>query len=375
MPTATHYLWWSRLLTSASHVPAPSLACGVKCSKRRCCSGEVLWKTVQTTGTVCEVSFRPTAADTIRRAWTRRHTHRRSAQRALTVTCLALGAFGGISAGAAACSPDTAVHTDRLAATVNRAVVVDGFADAFINAYLSGAAGPTPLPLTEFTSVPIDPPPVPLTVIKTGAWSTQPADSGYANIDYWSVVIGAFVKPLGKAPQLWFYQVPVAVVDGAPRIPAAPAFLNGPPPGYDPELAYPAAVATNSDAHQAIAGFLDSWLAGAGDISRYSTAETIAAFTDTPFTRITVSEIKAATEIPAAPADGFKTQILATVIGHDGDRIAQTLTYPLTVSYRTNKWFITDIDLAPRLGARLNESTAPMPHQKTSPPTKKSPRG
>ncbi len=321
------------------------------------------------------MSFRPTAADTIRRAWTRRHTHRRTAQRALTVTCLALGAFGGISAGVAACSRETAVHADRLAATVNRAVVVDGFADAFINAYLSGATGPTPLPLTAFTSVPIDPPPVPVTVIKTGAWSTQPAESGYANIDYWSVVIGAFVKPLGKAPQLWFYQVPIAVVDGAPRIPAAPAFLNGPPPGYDPELAYPADVATPSEAHHTIAGFLDSWLAGTGDINRYSTAETIAAFTDTPFSRITVTTVKAATEIPAIAEDGFSTQILATAIAHDGDRTAQTLTYPLTISYRTNKWFITDIDLAPKLGARLNESAAPIPHENTSTPTRKPTRG
>lgn len=321
------------------------------------------------------MSFRPTATDTIRRAWTRRHTHRRTAQRALTATCLALGAFGGISAGAAACSPNTAVTADQLTATVNRAVVVDGFADAFINAYLSGPTGPTPLPLTEFTSVPIDPPPVPLTVIKTGSWSAAPADSGYANIDYWSVVIGAFVKPLGEAPQLWFYQVPVAVVDGAPRIPSAPAFLNGPPPGYDPELAYPAAVATNSDAHHTVAGFLDSWLAGAGDISRYSTAETIAAFTDTPFTRITVTEVKATNEIPATPDDGFNTQILATATAHDGDRIAQTLTYPLTISYRTNKWFITDIDLAPKLGTQLNKAAAPTPHKSTATPTRKPTRG
>ena len=45
-------------------------------------------------------------------------------------------------------------------------------------------------------------------------------------------------------------------------------------------------------------------------------------------------------------------------MAQDRDRITQTLSYPLTISYRTNKWFVTDIDLAPKLGGRLSETAA-----------------
>ena len=320
--------------------------------------GELLWKTTGTSGIVLSVSFRPTAADRLHRAWARRHTHRRTVQRAATVTCLALGAIGGLGTLAGACSPDTSVTAEQMAVTLNRSVAVEGFADAFINAYLSGAKGPTALPLTAFTSVSITAPPVPVSVIKTAPWSARPQDSGYANIDYWSVVIGAFVKPLGKSPQLWFYQVPVAVVDGAPRVTSAPAFLNGPPPGYDPELAYPVDVLAHSAPADTVAGFLESWLSGTGDITRYSTAPGISTFPETPFTRITSTSLKSTTEIPTQPAEGFSTQVLATITAQDRDRITQTLSYPLTISYRTNKWFVTDIDLAPKLGGRLSETAA-----------------
>jgi hypothetical protein len=185
------------------------------------------------------VSFRPSAAARIRDTWTRRRPHQRTIKRTATVLCLALGVYGGLSAVAAACSHDSAVSAEQLVATVNRAAAVDGFADAFVTTYLSGGGADA---LADYTGARIEPSPVPVTIIKTTPWSTQRQSSGFGNVDYWSVVIGAFVKPVSQQPQLWFYQVPVTVVGGTLRAVTAPSLVNGPGPGYDTETAYPSQV-------------------------------------------------------------------------------------------------------------------------------------
>ena len=53
--------------------------------------------------------------------------------------CLALGAFAGINTFVAGCGADSAVSAEQVSATIHRAAAVDGFADAFLNVYLSGA--------------------------------------------------------------------------------------------------------------------------------------------------------------------------------------------------------------------------------------------
>lgn len=311
------------------------------------------------------MSFRPSPVERIRSTWTRRRPQQRTVQRAATVVCLTLGLVGGLNALTSACTENTAITSEQLSAIVNRSTVVQGFADAFINVYLSGggtyhsSSRSTALALTAFTSAQIEPPAKPVSVIKTAPWSAQPLNSNFANVDYWSVVIGAFVKPIAKAPQLWFYQVPVAVVSGAPRITSAPAFINGPPPGYDADLSYPADVPATSDAYQTASGFLTSWLTGAGDISRYSISPAITPFSPPPFSSVTINKMDSADEIPTpAPDDGFTTQILITATAVQ-DGAEQKLTYPLSVTYRSNKWFITDIDLAPKLAGRMNEPPTP----------------
>jgi hypothetical protein len=280
----------------------------------------------------------------------------RTLQRAAVAVCLGLGAIGGINALASGCSTTSAITAAQMAATLNRAAAVDGFAQAYLLTYLSGAGSTGAL--AAYTSAHVDPSPVPAAVIATAPWSHARTDSGFGNVDYWSVVIGAFVKPAGRPPQLRHYQVPIAVIDGQPRAVSAPALVNGPGAGYDAELGYPEQLPAGNAFADTVSGFMAAWLAGAGDLQRYADSPDIRPFTPAPFARVAVAGIAADTAIPAAPPDGFTARILVSATAQDSATAATSLTYPLSVAFRGGKWFITGIDLAPRLGGRITPVTA-----------------
>lgn len=318
------------------------------------------------------MSFRPTPVSRVRQEWARRQPRLRTVQRATTVTCLALGTFAGINTIASSCSSTAAVSATQVSTTINRASAVDGFADAFVNVYLSGAGSEA---LSNYTSVHVDPSPVPVVVLKSAPWSTQHADSGFGNIDLWSVVVGAFVKPVGRAPQIRHYQVPVAVIDGTLRAVSAPALVNGPTLGFDPELAYPQQLGAGNDLYDTVAGFLSAWLTGGGDLQRYSASPNIHPFSPAPFTQVAVSSIAAGSAIPVVPAEDYTARILVNTTAQDADMATTVLSYPLTVSFRGGKWFITDIDLTPKLGGRITPVTAsPTPETTPRPAAWTSPR-
>ncbi|BEL42063.1 conjugal transfer protein [Mycobacteroides abscessus] len=306
------------------------------------------------------MNFRPSPTARARSWWSDHKPDRRTLSRAAVLASLGLGVLGGLNTVASSCAPHDTVTTDQLNDTVNRATAVKGFADAFINVFLAGKSAGT---LTAFTDAPITASAIPVTVIKTAPWSAKPQPSGYANVNYWSVVIGAFVKPISAAPELRFYQVPVAVVEGTLRVTAAPAFVNGPDLGYDIELDYPAEVSNNTDLYNTAADFLNTWLVGtaahpaSGDINRYSIADHIQPFDRAPFTGITIDAINAQKDIPANAQNGYSTKILVTAEGAADDKTNQTITYPLTVIRQSDKWFISDIDLAPQLAGRITKPT------------------
>ena len=311
------------------------------------------------------MSFRPTPAARFRQQWALRRPVIRTAQRAATLICLALGGFAGLNTLAAGCATNSAVSSEELAAVINRAAAVDGFADAFLTAYLSGSGADA---LTDYTSARIEPSPVPVSVIKTAVWSTQPTPSGFGNIDYWSVVVGAVIKPVGRPPQVRHFQIPIAVINGTLRAVSAPALVNGPALGFDPELAYPHQLGAGNELYDTVSGFLTAWLAGGAELQRYSTSPTIRPFDPAPFSRVQVSAIAADTAIPAAPTEGFTARILVTANAQDTGLATSTLAYPLTVTFQGGKWFIADIDLTPKLGGRISPATAAPPTPPTTPP-------
>jgi hypothetical protein len=292
------------------------------------------------------------------------------------MACLGLGAYGGTAAIAAGCTPNIAVTAPQLDSAINRSAAVEGFADAYVNVFLTGNTNPAAL--AAFTGADINPSALPATVIKTAPWSAKPIPSGFDNVDYWSVIVGAFVKPVAKAPELRFYQVPVAVVLGNPRAVSAPALVNGPDLGFDIRLAYPSHVSADTDAYQTITDFLSAWLKAttnhpaSGDISRYSTSPIIKSLQNAPFTSISIQSVRAAADIPATARNGFITKILVTANGKSDDSTEQTLTYPLTLTRQSNKWFISDIDLAPELSGHITKAT---PTQTVAPTTTTSPNG
>lgn len=288
--------------------------------------------------------------------------------------CLGLGALGGANAIATSCSPHSTVSAAQVADLINRGEAVSGFADACVRTLLTANSAGA---MTECTSARINPSALPTMVLATNTWSTKPEPSGFSNVDYYSVVIGAFVKPLASAPELRFYQVPVAVVNGLPRATAAPALINGPDVGFDIELDYPTQVSTDSDVHKTVADFLTAWLTGtitnpgSGDIGRYNISQQIRRFENAPFATVAIQTMNAQTNIPSTAKNGFTTRILVTAKGIGNDSTEQTLTFPLTIVRQSDKWFVADIDLAPHLAGRISK---PTPNTPAGSPSRQPPR-
>lgn len=306
------------------------------------------------------MNFRPSTRDRIRHAWTQYRPSRQTLARSGVAACLALGAIGGAGQIAAFFTSEDTITASQADADFNRGTAVGGFADTYVDVFLAGGSATA---LAAFTSADITPSPVPVSVIKSIPYSVARQPSGYANVESWSVVIGALVKPSAKAPELQFYQVPVAVVQGTPRATTAPAFVNGPDIGFDADLDYPSQVSQDSPAYSTVADFLDAWLKSTpqqpagGDISRYSISPNIRPFNPAPFTSVTVDSINAHNDIPADAKNGFTTKILVTAHGSTKGRANETLTYPLAIVRQSDKWFISDIDLTPQLGGRITKAT------------------
>ncbi|EUA17295.1 hypothetical protein I552_0496 [Mycobacterium xenopi 3993] len=83
-----------------------------------------------------------------------------------------------------------------------------------------------------------------------------------------------------------------------------------------------------------------------------------------------MQSIFAATDIPANASNGTTTRILVTAKGKADDRTEQTLTYPLTLTRQSNKWFISDIDLAPKLSGHITKATPTQATPTTTSPPK-----
>lgn len=210
----------------------------------------------------------------------------------------------------------------------------------------------------------VDPPSAPA---KTG--STPQGGPVRAAGENYSVVVSVSVVAVGSdpaaKPQRRYFAVPVVFVGDDARAAAVPAAVPAPSTAGDLVLGYRFRVGLEHSLTQSINQFLSAMVAGAGEISRYtSPGSQIRAVTPAPYTSAQITDLLSDTDFSAnataSPADGATARVLASAIVIGTDR-AQTSTvqYPLTAIARGGRWEVSALDSMPLLAASTGSSATP----------------
>lgn len=133
-------------------------------------------------------------------------------------------------------------------------------------------------------------------------------------------------------------------VVGLPAPVAAPGKVD-----QAPTLVYGSQLAPTSAAATAVTAFLGAYLAGSGDITRYTSPTTeISAIAPAPFVTLDATDLRVDIEPAEQPADGNTARVLATVVLTNPLEQTLTSSYALTITARASRWEVTSIDSAPQ---------------------------
>lgn len=178
----------------------------------------------------------------------------------------------------------------------------------------------------------------------------------------WTISMAMDVTPPGGSSQRRYFQVPVAVSGGAGTAQAqpmtVPAEISGPGRSVATGMAYSATVSTSGAAATAVHGFLTAFVAGSGDLTRWSSPQlTLAPVTPAPYGDVQVAQLLASEDVPGLstgqPTDGAVAHLLATVMMRlipavDGQADTfRTGQYLLTLTARAGRWEVSALDAGP----------------------------
>ncbi len=191
-----------------------------------------------------------------------------------------------------------------------------------------------------------------------------------AGTSFVNVVVAANVKELSvsdaaeESTTAWprrYYQVAIAVGSDALRAVGLPAQIAAPQQGSATALVYNQLVSGSDPAAETVSAFLGAYLAGSGELSRYTSPGTdIAPITPAPYVDAKVDELRADVMPKGSPDDGDTVRVLATVALLSPLEQQLTSTYSLTLTARASRWEVSAIDLAPQ-AAPGKESNTPTP--------------
>lgn len=299
----------------------------------------------------------------LNRTWNSRlSTSRSTAATVGRYTMVVLAAIGGLSVvwqflfG----HPTDVVTPAR--SVVNKSAVVSAFAQDYVTTWLT-ATSTNSAALTQFVSVNTNDlklPSTPAVVISAPtvvAVTFEGAAARDAEGQMFSVVVGVNERPYESAsPTRALYRVPVVWSKFGPRAASLPARVEGPGPGADLPMAYPATLAASDPAFAVVSGFITAYLTDEGGVDRYATSDSMLVglggvyqqLTDAKGNRIPlVTDVTATAAPPAIPADGQTVQVLAQVTAVTSQYAQVHLVYPLTLRGVGGHWSVAAIDRVP----------------------------
>jgi Conjugative transposon protein TcpC len=256
----------------------------------------------------------------------------------------------------------TTPAADSTVTVVGHAQLAGAFAQDFVTTYLTTAEGQKDR-LREFinssTSLQLSPSrrdvSDPAVVYLRRTVATE-------RLEVWAVTVS--VRLNGSAQDTGsgtgsrqYYGVAVSLADGGLRALAAPALVGAPPTGPDLTTAYTGPCPVETPLATAVSGFLSAYLAGSGDISRYTTANTgIAALQPAPFTEL--ESVAVISDDTRCGTERSTVRVLATVTPRDRAGPSATLAYPLTMARADGQqWQVQSMDVVPALTDPVSVTT------------------
>lgn len=171
-----------------------------------------------------------------------------------------------------------------------------------------------------------------------------------------TVIISATVKSTSKEGKeettTWtpyWYQVAVQTRDGAMAPAGLPTPVAMPATAEAPTLGYPTRV-TNRDVHDTVQDFINAYLTGQGDVTRFVAPETtITAIIPAYWDTATVKALNSSQEITdAQPTNGQRAEVLVNV-NLTRESTTRPAQYVLGLKVRDGRWEIDSLKSAPTL--------------------------
>ncbi|MFC5149000.1 conjugal transfer protein [Streptomyces aureoversilis] len=293
---------------------------------------------------------------------------------------VASGPLMGIAALAASSGPAQGAPKKTAAVRQASGTGPSGFATLYVTAFLEAGEG-TERSLAPYFSgaVNLTVPPGTRSVTRSAVLGARETAPGY-----WSVTIAATVtvkdkKGTAGPAAVQYYRVGVQALgpENAGGTSSSGDALVGytatslPAQVAAPEALKPGALgygtsrgsSTSDPATETASGFLGAYLAGSGDLSRYtSPGVRLQPVAPAPYTAVKVTHVD--DDSPSAgdqkvPGDGAKRHLLVSIAATDKDGRAWPLTYALDLSSRAGRWEVAALADAPVLKPDSQPSAAP----------------
>ncbi|MFF4534040.1 conjugal transfer protein [Streptomyces sp. NPDC001407] len=314
--------------------------------------------------------------------WKTSTAHLSGIARLVRVGAWALVASGpvfGVMALVGASGPAQGVAKPVAAPSPASPVGPAGFAQLFVTAYLEAGQG------TERDLAPYYSGSVALSVKPGTRTASRPVVIASREVQpgYWSVTVAVDVTAQddkGKAKRLGVQYFRVGIQATGPAGAGGTATSASAVAGYTatslpaqvaaPAALKPGALAYESDrgssstdpAVETARGFLTAYLAGTGELDRYTSPGTrLRAISPAPYTAVKVTGVQddAGAGQQKVPADGTQLHQLVQVEATDQAGSAASLSYALTLTSRAGRWEVASVDDAPAIRASSAPSAAP----------------
>lgn len=132
-----------------------------------------------------------------------------------------------------------------------------------------------------------------------------------------------------------------------------PTPVAGPEKTQQPvQTSYPSTVSTSSDLGQSVTAFLNAYVAGSGEVGRYtSPGSSISAVSPTPYSTIKVGQVQADQQVEAA-SEGKRVHVQVNASVGDGESQTVPAQWFLTMTARANRWEVTTVDSLPQISTK-----------------------
>lgn len=183
-------------------------------------------------------------------------------------------------------------------------------------------------------------------------------DLSTPSIDIWVVTVSVRLggssssvvtaTPTATAADRQYYRVAVSESGGLLRALSPPAAVQPPGQGADLALGYSMSCPTDSPLATVATGFLQAFLTGSGDVTRYVTSNSgITALAPAPFASADTLSVRSDDSSCGSSTSSAHTQIMVNPKGTAG--AAPTLAYALTMVRTAGQWQVQSIDPMPLL--------------------------